>query len=360
MAGPVLLTVSGLIWVGWEGSWEEWGRFLIAGLASLVMMGVFHYLRVSKAIPKKKVAFLGEHPLVKPILREIKNSPLPCYQVVLNGQGEDHPAFSSFEHLLRSLNGNRLHILLVSEAEAKLQAQRLFQGNGHRDVAIYNCRDFYELLTGKVLLPLEGDKDKVKERTCPILKRAFDLVMASTIAICFAPWALLITLIIRLTSKGPVLFRQGKVGFRGNPLLLLKFRSMVEGAEVMNGLHAVTKRNDSRITPFGKFLRLTHLDELPQIWLILKGEMSFIGPRPLNEYLEERLSREIPHHSLRYLTLPGLTGWAQINQPNSRSPEGQKKRLQFDLFYIRHRSLLIDAFISLKSFKIILSGFGAR
>jgi lipopolysaccharide/colanic/teichoic acid biosynthesis glycosyltransferase len=356
----IILGVCLLALLEWRIPREEGWRFLFSWFLVLLLMAGLRFLVATASWPNKNVAFLGDHPLLAPVLSELEKHPAARYQVFLNGQGKDKPSFRSPKHLLQSLNGQKLHFLLVAEAEAGLEAARVLSQNGHPNLEVYHYRDFYELLTGEVLLPLDPAEGRVREQAFPSGKRVFDLLLAGILSLVFLLPALAIALIIRLTSKGPVLFRQEKVGFRGRPLQLLKFRSMVAGAEVMNGPHAVTVKNDSRITPFGKILRLTHMDELPQLLMILQGEMSFIGSRPLNKHLEERLGREIPHHSLRYLTLPGLTGWAQIGHPDSRSPDGQKKRLQLDLFYIRHRCLLMDAFILLKSAKIFLSGFGAR
>jgi lipopolysaccharide/colanic/teichoic acid biosynthesis glycosyltransferase len=361
VAGSVSFGLCGVIWVGGQNSSEISGRFFLATSMTLGVMAGCRFVRANIGRHGATLAFLQEHPLVEPVLGELRKLPAPYYQIMFNGQGESNPVFQSPEHLFQSLNGNKLDILVAADSQTGFRVKSLLKQKGQQNTTVYELCDFYELITGKTLLSTEQKvARKVQEWSFSLKKRVFDVVLASAAIIVFALPALLIAIIIRLSSKGSVFFRQEKVGIRGKPITLIKFRSMVEGADVIHGLHAVTEKDDPRITPFGKILRYTHLDELPQLLMILKGDLSFIGPRPLNVHLEERLTDKIPHHSLRYLARPGLTGWAQINHPDSRSEGGQKERFQYDLFYIRHCSLLMDAFILLKSAKILLRGFGAR
>jgi exopolysaccharide biosynthesis polyprenyl glycosylphosphotransferase len=179
------------------------------------------------------------------------------------------------------------------------------------------------------------------------LKRLFDAVFA---AVLLAPAGLLmlpIALVIRLDDGAPVLFRQRRVGRGGRPFEILKFRTMRVDAEKDGATFA--REGDPRVTRVGRFLRASRLDELPQLWNILRGDMSFVGPRPERPEIEEELSRSISLFPVRHLVRPGLTGWAQINAPYAATLDDHLKKLRLDLYYLKHRSLTLDAAIVLKT-----------
>jgi len=162
---------------------------------------------------------------------------------------------------------------------------------------------------------------------------------------------------IKLSSPGPILFVQKRVGKNGKVFLAMKFRTMYRGSETAGPQW--TKKDDPRITPFGHFLRKIKLDEIPQLINILRGEMSYIGPRPEQPEFVADLIKEIPYYNERHLIKPGLTGWAQINFPEgSASREDTLLKLQYDLYYIKNRSLLLDMGVILKTVNIILTGRG--
>lgn len=166
----------------------------------------------------------------------------------------------------------------------------------------------------------------------------------------------IIAWLIRLDSKGSVLFKQRRVGIHGKTFVLLKFRTMYETDE--SGA-AWTVKNDARITRVGAWLRKYRLDELPQLINILKGDMALIGPRPEAAELAELFRKEIPFYEYRSLVKPGITGWAQVNHGNTCSLEGAREKLQYDLYWIKNRSFWIDLKIIVKSIKVVLTGFGA-
>jgi exopolysaccharide biosynthesis polyprenyl glycosylphosphotransferase len=187
-------------------------------------------------------------------------------------------------------------------------------------------------------------------------KRAFDILFSLLgLALSLAP-GLLVALGIKLTMPGPILYRQKRVGQYGTPFEILKFRSMGVDAEREGAVWA--REKDARATPFGAFLRKTRLDELPQFWNILKGEMSFVGPRPERPEFVEPLERKLPHYHLRHLVKPGLTGWAQIRFRYGGSQEDAKRKLAFDLYYVGHCSLSFDLSIVLKT--LVAMARGAR
>lgn len=172
-----------------------------------------------------------------------------------------------------------------------------------------------------------------------MLKRLFDFVVALGCLVLFAPLFPLIVLAIRVTSKGPLLYRQQRMGLDGRPFELLKFRSMVVGAEAASG-PIWAEEKDSRCTPIGAVLRKLSLDELPQFWNILRGDMSLVGPRPERPFFVEQFRDRIPHYMLRHRVRAGLTGWAQVH--GWRGNTSLEKRIEYDLYYIENWSLALD------------------
>ena len=163
---------------------------------------------------------------------------------------------------------------------------------------------------------------------------------------------------VRATSPGPAIFRQPRVGLLGMPFTIMKFRTMCKESEA-NGAQWATE-NDSRITPLGKFLRKSRLDELPQLWNILLGQMSFVGPRPEQPTFVRSLRQAIPYYDQRHAVRPGLTGWAQVKYPYGASVEESEEKLEFDLYYIKRMSVAFDLTIMFETARVMLTGKGAR
>lgn len=187
------------------------------------------------------------------------------------------------------------------------------------------------------------------------LKRLTDVVVAF-VGLALTWWLMLLTaLLIRLTSKGPAIYRQERLGRDSIPFMLMKFRTMREDAESQSGPVWATD-DDPRVTWLGKWLRKFRIDELPQLINVLRGEMSFVGPRPEREVFIRKLSEKIPHYSERLLVPPGVTGWAQVMAPYAASVEDSRRKLQFDLYYIKHMSFFLDMLICIKTVKTILFG----
>ena len=192
----------------------------------------------------------------------------------------------------------------------------------------------------------------------PVLQRAGDILTSLALLIFTLPLMLLVALIVRLDSPGPVLYRQERVGLGGVPFIVLKFRSMNANAEARGPAWAQAR--DPRVTRVGSFMRRTRIDELPQLINILRGEMSFIGPRPERPHFVEKLAAAIPFYRERARVKPGLTGWAQVNYPYGASVEDAKAKLSYDLFYVHNRSLLLDLSILFATVRVILFQEGAR
>ncbi|MBI1181740.1 MAG: TIGR03013 family PEP-CTERM/XrtA system glycosyltransferase [Alphaproteobacteria bacterium] len=224
---------------------------------------------------------------------------------------------------------------------------------------------FMERETGKI--DLEGfvpswliySEGSTRAQARLLLKRGVDLLASAALVTVTAPVVLLTALLIRLTSPGPVLFRQERVGQHGRVFMLYKFRSMRIDAEA-GGVPRWADKNDPRVTTVGRVIRKLRIDELPQIFNVLKGDMSFVGPRPERPFFVDELSRQLPYFSERHTVRPGITGWAQVNYPYGASVEDAKQKVQYDLYYIKNFSVFLDILILIKTFRVILFPSGAR
>jgi exopolysaccharide biosynthesis polyprenyl glycosylphosphotransferase len=186
-----------------------------------------------------------------------------------------------------------------------------------------------------------------------VFKRATDILFALAVSIVTLPLLLLGALLVRLTSHGPAFYRQVRVGMHGRLFTIYKLRTMVDNAEAGGAQWA--EKNDVRITPLGKVLRATRIDELPQLWNVLRGDMSLVGPRPERPEFVDQLEKEIPFYRARFAVRPGITGWAQVKHRYANSVEDTKTKLEYDLFYIKNRSLWLDLVTLGKTAKTVVT-----
>ncbi len=229
-------------------------------------------------------------------------------------------------------------------------------------VTILKFAEFYESIMGKVPTSVVTETwflenlAELDKRSFELLKRLADIIGAALLGVPVLLISPLVALLIKLDSRGPVFYRQSRVGKNGKVFRFIKFRSMVQNADVVEGVKGTG--DDMRHTRVGKFLRKTYLDELPQIVNVLRGEMSFIGPRPERPHYVDILKKQIPFYEIRLLVRPGITGWAQIRMQNDASVEDAPEKLQYDLYYIKNRSFVMDAGIALKTMAILASRSG--
>ncbi|WP_413586709.1 exopolysaccharide biosynthesis polyprenyl glycosylphosphotransferase [Bdellovibrio sp. HCB274] len=188
------------------------------------------------------------------------------------------------------------------------------------------------------------------------LKRLMDIAISGTFLLLASPVILLVAAIVKLESRGPAIYRQTRTGKDNQTFTIYKFRSMRTDAEKNGAVWA--SKNDNRVTKVGRFIRLTRLDELPQLWNVLKGEMSFVGPRPERPEFNDMLKAQLPYYDLRHTLRPGLTGWAQVLYPYGASIEDSKEKLQFELYYIKHSSIFLDIMIILKTIAVVVGARG--
>lgn len=233
-------------------------------------------------------------------------------------------------------------------------------------VTVYEVPTFAEMYLGKIPvnyvtdtwithMPMSGVRRNVYAKR---VKRIIDIALSVCGLLATLPFMFIIWVVIKLDSPGPALFIQTRIGWRERPFHLVKFRSMRYGMELERSFAG--SRNDPRITRIGKSLRLFRLDELPQLWNVLKGDMSFIGPRALMKEEVDTFDQEIPYFALRHSIRPGITGWAQVNYKHGASMEDALEKLQYDLYYLKNMSFLLDLHIMLRTVRVVLFMKGAR
>lgn len=233
-------------------------------------------------------------------------------------------------------------------------------------VHVNEISSFLERETGRVDLAtvnpswfIFSDGFTAGQRVSKVAKRIFDIAASLLVLTVMAPIVLIAALIVKLDSPGPAFYRQRRVGLYGQPYNIFKLRSMRQDAEV-GGKAVWAAEEDPRITRVGKFLRSTRIDEIPQAWNVLKGEMSFVGPRPERPEFVQELEREIPYYAERHMVKPGLTGWAQINYPYGASIEDARCKLEYDLYYAKNYTPFLDILILLQTLRVVLWPEGVR
>ncbi|MFL6336859.1 MAG: TIGR03013 family XrtA/PEP-CTERM system glycosyltransferase [Pyrinomonadaceae bacterium] len=255
--------------------------------------------------------------------------------------------------------------VVVAQAERRGQfpTRQLLDLSLSGDVVIEECASFYERLTGRVSLDMMRPSWLIfssrarQARLSALIRTLFHRSAAFVGAVVSLPVVLLTAALIKLDSPGPVLYSQERVGKNGRPFRVYKFRSMRTDAE-RDGPVWASKEGDARTTRVGRVIRKVRVDEIPQFWNILRGDMNFVGPRPERPHFVKQLAEEIPFYEQRHLIPPGLTGWAQIKYPYGASVEDARQKLQYDLYYIKNQSLLLDAVILFETVKTILFGRG--
>jgi exopolysaccharide biosynthesis polyprenyl glycosylphosphotransferase len=233
---------------------------------------------------------------------------------------------------------------------------------------VYHYKQVMEAFTGRVQINHLSENNfgsLIPSNGYHGLKRAIDLVGAVLLLPILLPLLLVGALAVKFDSPGPIFFRQTRVGHRGRQFEVLKFRTMVtqqaeDSDEDADLDRAMTKSDDDRITRSGRWLRRTRIDELPQLWNILRGEMSWIGPRPEAVPLSQWYAREIPFYAYRHIVRPGISGWAQVNQGHVTDLDDINTKLEFDFFYIKNFSYWIDLLVVVRTLQVVFNGFGAK
>ncbi|MFA7244566.1 MAG: exopolysaccharide biosynthesis polyprenyl glycosylphosphotransferase [Candidatus Magasanikbacteria bacterium] len=276
--------------------------------------------------------------------------------------------YNSLDDLEKIVAENNIHIIVTDSNFQKDEkyVQELYKLL-FKQIKIFNISNFYENITGRIP-PSVFNKSwflqNLSEIDKPIYNkfiRLLDIVTIFIFSIFFVIFLPLIALAIKSTSKGKIFFKQQRLGKNGQVFWIYKFRTMYslakDGSAEMNGAEFAQK-NDKRVTSIGKFLRKTRLDELPQIINLIKGEITLIGPRPERPEICNNLQAEMPYYNLRHILKPGITGWAQVQQNYTDNLETSIQKFQYDLFYIKNRSIFLDLSILLKTVNVILRAMG--
>lgn len=250
----------------------------------------------------------------------------------------------------------------LDEAWEKMLAHAAVAGH-----PVYHVKQLRESLTGQVSIEHISENSfgsMLPNMAYRKMKRAIDLIAAVALVPLLAPLMIFVAIVIRLDSPGPALFRQERMGYRGHSFRIYKFRTMRTQTEIPAASDprsaAMTGDNDIRITKIGRFLRRSRIDELPQIFNIIGGDMSWIGPRPEAVALSTWYEKEIPFYFYRHIVRPGITGWAQVNQGHVSDIDAVSTKLGYDFFYIKNFSAWLDILITMRTISTMLSGFGAR
>jgi len=353
------------------------GIFILA--VALLVPSLFIWRMYCQEIPflskrNENILIIGTGDLSIEIGKKIINKGSSGYKVVgyidedrdRVGQRLFNPSIiGSFDDIIPIVQNRKIDKIIIAMAEMRgkfpvdpLLRLRL---NG---VEVEEGISFYEKISEKIhvshlkpgwLIFSEG----FHRRRIEIGKRLTDIILSAIGLVLVTPIMLITAILIKLDSPGPVLFRQERVGEGEKTFILLKFRSMRNDAESKTG-PVWASENDQRVTGVGRFIRKIRIDELPQMINVLKGDMSFVGPRPERPHFIKMLEKEIPFYSLRHSVKPGITGWAQVRYEYGASVEDAMEKLQYDIYYIKNMSILFDLSIILETTKIVLLGEGSR
>ncbi len=322
----------------------------------------FRYIVIMGVVEKERVVFVGKNDYTQDLLESVKKDGQYVFTASLNNT--DIKALG--KEIVEMYKTKKFDVLVDFTdkllGDPKLTGKLLqYKLEG---LQYYNYLEFYETYENKLpishLSPkwfLENTGFEIYHNNFNLkAKRLLDLFFAMLIGIFAAPVIILAAIIVKLESKGPIFFIQERIGEGNKKFNIVKFRSMTTDAE-KDGPQWASK-NDNRVTKFGKIMRATRIDELPQLWNVLRGEMSFVGPRPEREFFIQQLEKEIPYYNLRHTVKPGLTGWAQVMYPYGASVEDAYRKLQYDLYYIKHHSIPFDVKVLLKTVTIVIFGKG--
>jgi len=328
----------------------------------------------SQAQFAERVLIFGMGPLAESLAAELGARPELGIRVVGQMSGEsqaferegsvaEDKSNAEFLHLVDTYRAERI-VVAMNERRGVLPVKALLQLKSH-GVRIQDGAEMYEAVTGK--LPIESlrlswllfSPGFEVSRWLLAYKRVSSVIWSAVGLIVALPLMALIALAIRLDSPGPVIFRQKRVGQNGDTFTLFKFRTMIHGAD-QDDNHRPAEKKDTRFTRFGTFLRRTRMDELPQLFNILRGDMHFVGPRPFVPNQEKECAESIPFYSQRWAVKPGATGWAQVNRGYNVTLEDNKDKLAYDLFYIKNISFGLDLLILFQTMKILLLGRGGQ
>jgi len=352
------------------------GYTIVLTLCGLILLRQVVYWASTAGIGAKRVLIVGTGEDAAGVEKALATLGYPSMAIVgfyPVAQGGESPAVPADRILPRTLPlsevvsglGIQEVIVAVREQRGGVLPMRELIECRVSGVPITDLAGIYERVRGEV--PIESLKASwliygqgfAQSGLRTFIKRTFDLLVSAVLLVLTLPLMLITALVIRLESHGPVIYRQERVGRGGRPFTCLKFRSMQADAEA-DGKPRWAGANDERVTRIGRFIRKTRIDELPQLINVLRGEMSFVGPRPERPGFVNELKKAIPYYDLRHSVKPGITGWAQVRYTYGASVEDARKKLQFDLYYVKNHSLFLDLLILVETVRVVLFREGAH
>lgn len=331
--------------------------FDILILAILLVLWRRTFWSLSGKTAKTKTLFFGASPETEELVKNLKNNPLIGYEptIVLTSVNSD---------LIELIKNHSIQLIVASKTMMQdKKAAKKFYETLPLGVSIIDFESFYETLVEKIPTSLITETWflenvlEINKKGFEIAKRIFDILGAIFLGAAVLIATPIIAMAIKTESHGSIFYKQKRVGKNGKIFEVVKFRSMIDDAEKQITGWAKPEKTDARVTRVGKILRKSRIDELPQIWNILKGEMSFVGPRPERPEFVEKLEQEIPFYSMRHIVKPGATGWSQIKLTDASAKDAMEK-LQYDLYYLKNRSLVLDLAIAAKTVAIVLGQKG--
>lgn len=346
--------------------------FILFYLFSWVLIAAFRYFlaRVTRSQIYWKILLVGEQNLCEELAVLITNRTYLHSRIVgylspteSRTMSDICPWLGHVNSLPTVLKNNNVDQVIVAKAAVEPVLMNDLLSAMKIKIKVSDHKQVIEVIAGKVPIDHLSDTwfiDKLasaERRYYWYLKRAFDIIFAVAGIVLFLPIILVSALLVRLDSRGAAFYSQIRIGRRGVPFRVWKIRTMVSDADKNNVFW--TTENDDRITRVGSILRKLRIDELPQLYNILKGDMSLIGPRPEAAALVDLYTKEIPYYQERHMVTPGVTGWAQINIPYGNSVEDTREKLKYDFYYIKNRSILLDLLILLRTIKTVVTGKGA-
>ena len=335
--------------------------FVISWAFDILLISTWHcylfYIR-QKKVPPKRFLVIGGSQKGQKIIEEIKRRPFPGGEVIdwIKAEDKGKDELGDLRKMVREREANE--VIIVDSSLSREKILDIVFYSEAKGLNVWMVPGIYEVMMGKVEMSHLGDIPLIRLKSEPLtrrertVKRAVDVVFSILVLLLSAPLMLLISIVIKIDSKGPVLYKQKRVGLKEQVYDVYKFRSMYKGAELETG-PILARRNDERITRVGRFLRKLHLDEVPQFLNILKGEMSLVGPRPERPVFVEDFKHNIPGYHRRFVVKPGITGLAQLYGGYETEAEN---KLKYDLAYINNWSLGSDLNIFFMSTEIILRG----
>ncbi len=371
--GAALLAAALLGYVRAELLWGRW-LMILGSLAVIIVIPawrVFFWKYIIAGFSSERVLLMGNSSILGEVIQHVTGRPEFGY-AILGYLCEDEPCgfpvpcLGKIEDIRKIFEEHRPTRIVVGMAERRnrLPVEELldirFSG-----IMIEDAADTYEAALRRVCSRKIQPSQLIfssglgPRRNAITLQKLYSLIIGLTGLVVLSPLMLLTALAVKLTSPGPVLYSQKRVGLNGKPFMVYKFRSMYVDAEARTGA-VWAKKDDPRITRIGKWLRKLRLDELPQMWNVVKGDMSVVGPRPERPEFVEMLNTQIPYYRQRLAVKPGITGWAQINHKYGDTELDAMIKLEYDLYYIKHLAPALDFYIIFHTIKVMLLSRGAQ